>query len=96
MYRKQMNDDKGMLFIFDKTGIYPFWMMNTYITLDMIWIDSNKKIVFIQKNAKPCENYASAICQSIIPTATAKYVLEINGGLSDKKDIKVGDILSFD
>jgi uncharacterized membrane protein (UPF0127 family) len=43
-----------MLFVFEKEDLYSFWMKNTLISLDMIWIDENKKIVFINKNTQPC------------------------------------------
>lgn len=54
MYRKDLDDDKGMLFVFEKMAWYSFWMKNTYIALDLIWLDENKRIVHIVNNAKPC------------------------------------------
>jgi len=89
---KELDKDKGMLFIFDKEGIYPFWMKNTLIPLDMIWIDSNYKIVFISQNVQPCR---SLICPSIIPNAKANYVLEINAGILQNLGIKIGDMAEF-
>ena len=56
MYRKELDKNKGMLFIFDKEGSHPFWMKNTLIPLDIIWIDSRGKIVFISQNVQPCKN----------------------------------------
>ncbi|MCX6720480.1 MAG: DUF192 domain-containing protein [Candidatus Staskawiczbacteria bacterium] len=99
MYRKELDKDKGMLFIFDKEGIYPFWMKDTLIPLDMIWIDANKKAVFISQNVQPCLPASWAgktlICPSVIPTATAKYVLEINAGLCQQMGLKVGDLVQI-
>ena len=92
MHVKELDKDKGMLFIFDKEGIYPFWMKNTLIPLDMIWIDSNYKIVFISQNVQPCR---SLICPSIIPNAKANYVLEINAGILQNLGIKIGDMAEF-
>jgi hypothetical protein len=89
MFRQNLDNDKGMLFIFDKEGVYPFWMKNTLIPLDMIWIDKNYKVVFIGKNSRPCQ--VNGECPSIIPDAKAMYVLEINSGLSDRISIQVGD-----
>ena len=81
MFRQNLDSDKGMLFIFKKEGRYGFWMKNTSIPLDIIWINDNKEVVFINENTQPCrENY----CPVIEPTKDAKYVLEINGGLSEK------------
>lgn len=88
MNRTHLDSNKGMLFVFEKEGNYPFWMKNTLIPLDIIWINSNQSIVYIKKNAQPCtQDY----CQSIDPGKNARYVLEMNSDLSDKYDINVGD-----
>ena len=68
MNRKELDSNKGMLFIFEKDGIYPFWMKNTLIPLDMIWIDGNYQIVFIAKNVQPCK---TLICPVISPSGPA-------------------------
>lgn len=88
MNRKYLDPDKGMLFLFKNEGIYNFWMKNTLIPLDIIWIDKNKKVVFIKENAMPCN---LEDCETFYPTQKAKYVLEINGGLAEKYGLKVGD-----
>ena len=88
MHRKELDKNKGMLFIFEKEGIYPFWMKYTLIPLDMIWINSRGKVVFIKENAQPCKGL---VCAQISPKEKAKYVLEINGGLCKKFGIKAGD-----
>src|SRR3989344_4478966 len=49
MFRKELSQDKGMLFVFDSEGAYKFWMLNTTQHLDMIWMDKDKKIIFIQQ-----------------------------------------------
>lgn len=104
MYRKELDKNKGMLFIFDKESIYPFWMKNTLIPLDMIWADSNGKVVFISQNVQPCQPASlreallagkSLICPSVFPPVKAKYVLEINAGLCDKMGLKIGDDLKI-
>ena len=88
MYVKEMPANKGMLFIFDNVDIYPFWMKNTLIALDMLWIDSNYKVVFIGQNIQPCRSF---ICPVTNPNVPAKYVLEINGNSAKNLGIKVGD-----
>lgn len=88
MYRTELGEDRGMLFIFDKEDFYPFWMKNTLIPLDIIWIDSNRKVVFMAQKVQPCR---VLICPSVLPTANAKYVLEINSGICQEISLKLGD-----
>lgn len=88
MNRESLEKNTGMLFIFESENIYPFWMKNTLIPLDIIWIDSNKKIVHIGSNVPPCK---SDPCPSYNPNKAAIYVLEINTGLSNKQGFKEGD-----
>lgn len=88
MYRDKLEQNNGMLFIFNKEKIYPFWMKNTLIPLDIIWINSNNKVVFISQNTQPCK---SLICPQILSNINAKYVLEINAGLCEKLNLQVGD-----
>lgn len=98
MNRENLDKDKGMLFIFDQEGIYPFWMKNTLISLDIIWIDSDNRIVFIGQNIQPClpaQAGKSLICPSVIPNAKAKYVLEINAGMAKEIGLKPGDELKI-
>jgi uncharacterized membrane protein (UPF0127 family) len=88
MNRTQLDKNAGMFFIFDKEGVYPFWMKNTLIPLDIIWIGAFNKVVFISQNVQPCK---SLICPMINPSARAKYVLEINAGVVKNFGIKTGD-----
>jgi len=84
MYRKSMKDNQAMLFVFDDEAPRYFYMKNTYIPLDIIFIDGNNKIVHIAKDAKPLD-------ETTLPSKfPAKYVLEIKGGLSDDLGIKSG------
>lgn len=92
MFREKLDLNKGMLFIFKKEGIYPFWMKNTLISLDIIWIDKNKEVVFISQDVEPCSINE---CKSIIPDKKALYVLEINKGLSDEIGLTIGSKLNF-
>ena len=92
MFRKELDADKGMLFIFEDEKEYSFWMKNVLIPLDMVWINKEKKVVFISKNNQPCK---SSGCPSVNPDKKAQYVLELNGGTVDKIDLKVGDSLIF-
>jgi hypothetical protein len=54
MFRENLPQDQGMLFVFDTPSDYRFWMKNTKLTLDMIWINQNYQIVHIESNVPPC------------------------------------------
>ena len=82
----------GMLFVFKEEGEYSFWMKNTSIPLDIVWIDKNNEVVFISENAQPCKE---SFCQKINPYKNAKYVLEVNGGISKSINLTEGDKISL-
>lgn len=87
---------EGMLFVFPVASEYQFWMKDMNYDLDMIWLDDNYKIVHIEKNAKAGSYHPSDPASSKIFSnegSMAKYVLEINAGLSDKLHLNVGDKL---
>ena len=92
MNRDTLDQNKGMLFIYEREGIYTFWMKNTKIPLDIMWLDKNKKVVYINKNTPPCLNDP---CPSYIPTNFAQYILEVNAGRVDQLNIQVGDQVTF-
>ena len=90
MFRKNLNLDKGMLFIFPNESKVSMWMKNTLISLDIIFISKNHKIVDIINNTK-------AMSKEILTTkVNAKYVLEINAGLVKKLNIKIGNDIYFE
>jgi len=92
MYRTFLAENNGMLFIFEKEAIYTFWMKNTLIPLDMIWLDSSGKVVFVSLNNQPC---LSSDCPPINPRVLAKYILEINAGIVEELGIKTGESMEF-
>ncbi len=92
MFKKYLEKNKGMLFFFDKESIYPFWMKNTYIPLDIIWMNKNYKVVFISENNQPCKWHN---CPLIEPPTDAKYVLEVNSGIVQKIRLKLADELNL-
>ncbi|MCH4824060.1 DUF192 domain-containing protein [Gramella lutea] len=89
MYRESMEDDQGMLFIYDTERVRSFYMKNTYIPLDIIYYDADSTLVSIQKNATPRDE------TSLPSDGPTKFVLEINGGLSDEWGIEDGDRIDF-
>ena len=89
MKRVSMEEKQGMLFIFPDDATQSFWMRNTLISLDMLFINSNKAIVTIHKNTKILSD------QSYPSTAPARYVLEVIGGFTNKHNIQVGDKIDW-
>ena len=81
MYRRYLPKISGMLFVFPHEDKHAFWMKNTYIPLDIIWINRLGKIVWVSENTPPCRVDPCPIFKT--PVA-AKYVLEINAGLARK------------
>jgi len=92
MFRESLPYDEGMLFVFDKEQKWSFHMKNTLIPLDIIWIDKDRKIVSIKKNAEPC---LKEPCPVIYPDKEAMYVLELNAGIADEIGLEVGDEAAF-
>ncbi len=92
MYRDSLDLDDGMLFVFEEEGIYSFWMKDTLIPLDIIWIDSNGVVVFIEEDVRPCVDE----CSIFKSDRESKYVLEVNSGIVEKIGLKVGDKLELD
>lgn len=89
MFRKQMDMDKGMLFIFPVEELQSFWMRNTFISLDMIFVDANKKIVTIHPNTQTLSD------QSYPSTKPALYVIEVSAGFTSKYNIHEGDKINY-
>ena len=87
MFRERLGENKGMFFAFEHEGTYAFWMKNTLIPLDIIFISGDFKIVEIF-HAEPC---AEEPCKSYQTTKYAKYVLEVNGNFTIRNGIDVGD-----
>lgn len=89
MYRKEMQINQGMLFIMPIEKMQSFWMKNTFLPLDIIFIDGNGIIGSVQKNTEP---FSMASLPSELP---AKYVLEVNAGFWDKFGLEKGDKIVF-
>jgi len=85
MNRRYMPADRGMLFEFEREAPVAFWMKNTYIPLDMIFIGRNGAITHIAANAEP-------LSEAVIPSGgPCVAVLEVNGGVAAKIGLRVGD-----
>ena len=94
MFRTSLAPDRGMLFVFQQEDKIPFWMFQTLIPLDMIWMDSHRRIVEISADTPPCKTDESQ-CPNYGGHEPAQFVLELNAGAAAKYHLKIGDELSF-
>jgi uncharacterized membrane protein (UPF0127 family) len=92
MFRESLPDRTGMIFLFDDKGVHRFWMKNTMIPLDMVWMDAEGKVLFISADTPPCR---ADPCPTYGPDSPAASVLEIAGGRAAKEKIVVGSVLQF-
>lgn len=92
MHRESLDEDKGMLFIFEDERRVAFWMKNTLISLDMIFMDKNFKVVDFFENVPTCEKEP---CPRYIPNNPAMYVVELNAGQIDKMELDRGDLIEL-
>lgn len=90
MWRQEMPQDRGMLFVFSRAERHSFWMKNTLIPLDIIWISADKKVVDVH-TLQPCPA-ETLRCPGTFPSAPAQYVLEVNAGAFNGN---IGDTVEF-
>lgn len=91
-HRKQLHPKSGMLFTFPDSRIHTFWMKDTLIPLDLIWMDEHKKVVLVLENVPPCK---ADPCPQYNPRIASRYVLEINAGIARKLGISRGEKATF-
>ncbi len=89
MYRKHLDDNAGMIFVFPEASQQNFWMHNTPISLDMIFADAAGRVLGIVANAEPFSDRPVGVA------GDSEYVLEVNGGFCAKNGITAGDRLDF-
>lgn len=88
MFRRCLKDGYGMLFVFPDEEVRSFWMKNTLIPLDMIFLNSDRQVVDLYISVPPCRRDP---CPSTTSALPARYVLEIAGGLAKKLKLQIGD-----
>ena len=94
MYRDHLKKDHGMMFFFDQAQEWTFWMKNTLIALDLIWMDEKKRVIHIERNVPICTRTDDS-CPQYRPNDGALYVLEIAAGTVDGLKIEKGSKLQF-
>lgn len=89
--RKELGENKGMLFVLETEGQPAFWMKNMRFAVDILWIDSGKKVVQITKNAAP-----ESCPERFRPQVPVLYVLEVPAGWAERHNIQPGTVLSLE
>ena len=92
MFRDTLAVNEGMVFVFEARGFYPFWMKNTLIPLDILWLDTDGRVVSIARSVPPCR---SDPCPTYPPDAEASYVVELVSGFAQTHAVRVGSVLEM-
>ena len=92
MGMQNINENEGMLFVYEVPGAYSFWMKNTLMPLDVIFVSNNMKIISIQ-NMEPC---ITEPCRIYPPPSDILYAIEVKGGFAERNNIEVGQIVNID
>lgn len=90
MYREHLDDDEGMVFLFERQQRLSFWMKNTWIPLDMLFIDSSLTVAGIVENAEPLTLSGRGV------DAPSRFVLELKGGTAAALGLAVGQQVRFE
>ncbi len=88
--QNQLEDNQGLLFIFDFPAKYSIWMKDMKFSIDVFWLDEEMRIIFIEKGFSP-----NSFPRAVAPPAPAKFVLETNSGFADLNEIQIGDRLEI-
>lgn len=92
MFRREMADDHGMLFVYPNAQPQSFWMKNTYLALDIMYFDGDARFVSASYGTPPCTRDP---CPSYASKAPARYVLELKAGVGKALDLEPGDPLTL-
>jgi uncharacterized membrane protein (UPF0127 family) len=87
MYRESLPPNRGMLFVFDQPSPHHFWMKNTMIPLDIIWLDEADKVIFVSADTPPCK---ADPCPTYGTDVPVRRVLELEAGMAKKEGVVVG------
>jgi uncharacterized membrane protein (UPF0127 family) len=90
MYRTRLDPDAGMLFVFEESDDHSFWMKNTFIPLDLIFVDEQGRVVGVVERAEPHTTVSRTVGKP------SRFVLEVNGGWAEAHAVKAGDAVRFE
>ena len=95
-FRKRLSEDRGMLFIYPLDGIHGIWMKNCLVSLDLLWLDKDNRIIYMKERVPPCR---AEPCPTYNPPLKSRNVLEVHEGLAEKERLRPGSqllIITFD
>jgi uncharacterized membrane protein (UPF0127 family) len=92
MFRESLAPDRGMLFVYQRPGIYPFWMKNCRFPIDILWLAPDKRVVRIIERVPPCP---ADPCPRYDPRVEALYVIEVSAGFAQREGLKSGAKITF-
>ena len=92
MFRESLQDGRGMLFLFPKPSVEGFWMKNCNFPIDIVWMDANRRVIFVSAHTPPCREDP---CPTYGPKEESLYVLEIPDGAAAKEKAVLGSTLTF-
>lgn len=92
MFREKIGKNEGMVFLMEEIGFHSFWMKNCKVSLDIIWMDENWRVVHIERRLPPCQ---ADPCPSYYPMQASLYVLEVAAGGAAREKLALGDRIVF-
>ena len=95
MFVDSLEKDRGKLMVHGSVGNFPYFMYQTKIPLDIIWISRQHQVVEISANTPPCPSKSASACPSYGGNKKAQFVLEVNAGIAAANGLKIGDFLDF-
>ena len=95
MFRDILPPDRGMLFVHPEEATFHYWMYQTRLPLDIIWMDRNHRIVEMSQNTPPCKSVSAKACPNYGGNFKSQFVMEVNAGVAAKNKLKAGETLDF-
>jgi uncharacterized protein len=92
--KNELREDESMLFVFEEPSRHSFWMKDMRFPIDILWIDSNGRVVHIEQNLQPCP--LVLVCPGYAPALDSQYVLETVSGFSQRHNIGLGTEVKID
>jgi uncharacterized membrane protein (UPF0127 family) len=92
--KNQLKENEAMLFVFEDSAQHSFWMKDMKFPIDIIWLDSDGKVVHIEQNLQPC--ISVFICPNYTPNTDSQYVLETVAGFTQRHNVSIGTDTDFE